>query len=71
MDDVWSIYRIEEKKINTSSIISLKDLLFRETIHLADKPSESFYCIAHAHFYRLLIAPQGLRHLSRIIKLLC
>lgn len=71
LDDVWSIYRVEDEKVNSNNLMSLRDLLFRETVHLTDQQADSFYCVAHAHLYRLLIAPQGLRHLAKIIQLLC
>ena len=74
MQDIWSIYRLDDSVgagLKPTNLINLRDLLFRETIHLSDQASDSFYCIAHSHFYSLLAQPEGLRHLARLVELIC
>ena len=84
LDDIWSIYRIDDDDddddgegrsagaaLNPSNLISLRDLLFRETVHFAENAADSFYCIAHSHLYSLLAAPRGLRHLAKVLQLTC
>lgn len=71
LEDVWSIYRIQDGPEQSDRLVSLFDSLFKIDLHAQKKSKDSFYSIKHGQMYKLLTGPRGIRHLARIVYLIC
>ena len=54
IEDVWSIYKIEDNGTDRGKLTSLHDALFTSTLHLSPQASDNLYYVSHGPMYNLL-----------------
>lgn len=66
LEDIWSIYQIEEQ---ADKYRSLYDCLY--SVKFNSKSPTKQYDIEHNGFYNMLVEDNGLKHLAKLIQSIC